>query len=174
MDGAATPLHLFHERSAHGLHHAALDLVDHPIWIDDLAAVVRDINLGHHNLTGGAVDLHLSHGGDIGDGIVVAHIGNAATPCHALIGLDRGRHAGLPLSSFEHGLHHVFGARVLQVTDAEFGGVGTSGMGAYHGKAGFDTFSHHRSVLRRPFRLDAPFRYPPYAGRLPLVRRLLG
>ena len=55
-----------------------------------------------------------------------------------------------------------------------FGGVGDSGMGAYHGKAGFDTFSHHRSVLRRPFRLDAPFRYPPYAGRLPLVRRLLG
>ena len=65
---------------------------------------------------------------------------------------------------------------VLQagVPELPFGGVGTSGMGAYHGKAGFDTFSHHRSVLRRPFRLDAPFRYPPYAGRLPLVRRLLG
>ena len=65
---------------------------------------------------------------------------------------------------------------VLQagVPDLPFGGVGASGMGSYHGKAGFDTFSHHRSVLRRPFRLDAPFRYPPYAGRLPLVRRLLG
>jgi len=65
---------------------------------------------------------------------------------------------------------------VLQagVPELPFGGVGASGMGAYHGKAGFDTFSHRRSVLRRPFRLDAPFRYPPYAGRLPLMRRLLG
>ena len=65
---------------------------------------------------------------------------------------------------------------VLQagVPELPFGGGGASGMGAYHGQAGFDTFSHRRSVLRRPFRLDAPFRYPPYAGRLPLVRRLLG
>jgi aldehyde dehydrogenase (NAD+) len=60
------------------------------------------------------------------------------------------------------------------VPNLPFGGVGASGMGAYHGKAGFDTFSHQRSVLRRPFRLDAPFRYPPYGNRLPLLRRLLG
>jgi aldehyde dehydrogenase (NAD+) len=65
---------------------------------------------------------------------------------------------------------------VLQVgvPDLPFGGVGPSGMGAYHGEAGFRTFSHQRSVLRRPFRLDAPFRYPPYGGTLPLIRRLLG
>jgi len=60
------------------------------------------------------------------------------------------------------------------VPELPFGGVGASGMGAYHGQAGFDTFSHRRSVLRRPFALDLPFRYPPYAGRLPLMRRLLG
>jgi aldehyde dehydrogenase (NAD+) len=60
------------------------------------------------------------------------------------------------------------------VPDLPFGGVGASGMGAYHGQAGFNTFSHQRSVLRRPFRLDLPFRYPPYAGRLALIRRLLG
>ncbi|MGA1004404.1 aldehyde dehydrogenase family protein [Vulcanococcus sp.] len=60
------------------------------------------------------------------------------------------------------------------VPELPFGGVGASGMGAYHGKAGFDTFSHQRSVLRRPFALDLPFRYPPYAGRLHLMRRLLG
>ena len=55
-----------------------------------------------------------------------------------------------------------------------FGGVGESGMGSYHGQAGFLTFSHQRSVLRRPFWLDLPFRYPPYAGKLALVKRLLG
>ena len=60
------------------------------------------------------------------------------------------------------------------VPELPFGGVGSSGMGSYHGRAGFDTFSHQRSVLRRPFRFDAPFRYPPYSDRLPLIRRLLG
>ncbi|MEO1003486.1 MAG: aldehyde dehydrogenase family protein [Cyanobacteria bacterium J06638_7] len=55
-----------------------------------------------------------------------------------------------------------------------FGGVGDSGMGRYHGEAGFLTFSHLRSVLRRPFWLDLPLRYPPYAGKLQLVQRLLG
>ena len=60
------------------------------------------------------------------------------------------------------------------VPELPFGGVGNSGMGSYHGEAGFRTFSHERSVLRRPFRLDVPFRYPPYAGKLPLVRKLLG
>jgi aldehyde dehydrogenase (NAD+) len=54
------------------------------------------------------------------------------------------------------------------------GGVGESGMGSYHGEAGFLTFSHRRTVLRRPFWLDLPFRYPPYAGKLALVKRLLG
>jgi len=42
-----------------------------------------------------------------------------------------------------------------------FGGLGESGMGAYHGRAGFDTFSHQRAVLRRATWLDTPFRYPP-------------
>lgn len=47
--------------------------------------------------------------------------------------------------------------------DLPFGGVGTSGMGAYHGKAGFDTFSHMKSVMRRSFRLDASIRYAPFS-----------
>jgi aldehyde dehydrogenase (NAD+) len=47
-----------------------------------------------------------------------------------------------------------------------FGGVGASGMGAYHGKAGFDTFSHEKAVLRRPAGgAELPVMYPPY-GRL--------
>lgn len=60
------------------------------------------------------------------------------------------------------------------VTALPFGGVGSSGLGRYHGRAGFDTFSHSRSVLSRPFWLDLPVRYPPYAGKLALVRKLLG
>ena len=43
-----------------------------------------------------------------------------------------------------------------------FGGVGDSGMGAYHGKAGFDTFSAHRSILDKKTWLDLPMRYQPY------------
>jgi aldehyde dehydrogenase (NAD+) len=46
--------------------------------------------------------------------------------------------------------------------DLPFGGVGASGTGAYHGKAGFDCFSHHRSVLVKSTSLDAPIMYPPY------------
>lgn len=43
-----------------------------------------------------------------------------------------------------------------------FGGVGNSGMGAYHGRFGFDTFSHLKAVMKRSFALDAPMRYPPF------------
>ncbi|MCX6055154.1 MAG: aldehyde dehydrogenase [Chloroflexi bacterium] len=43
-----------------------------------------------------------------------------------------------------------------------FGGRGASGMGAYHGKHTFDTFSHQKSILRRANRPDLPLRYPPY------------
>ena len=43
-----------------------------------------------------------------------------------------------------------------------FGGVGDSGMGAYHGKAGFDVFSHRKSILKKSARVDIPLRYPPY------------
>ena len=54
-----------------------------------------------------------------------------------------------------------------------FGGVGTSGMGSYHGKAGFDTFTHYKSVMKRPFKFDAPFRYPPYPDKLNLIKTVL-
>lgn len=55
-----------------------------------------------------------------------------------------------------------------------FGGVGASGMGQYHGKKSFDTFTHYKSVLRQSGRLDLPVRYPPYTGKkLGLIRRLM-
>ena len=50
----------------------------------------------------------------------------------------------------------------LAVPGLPFGGVGASGMGAYHGKAGFETFSHTKSVLYKPERGEPPLMYPPY------------
>lgn len=52
-----------------------------------------------------------------------------------------------------------------------FGGVGESGMGAYHGKFGFDTFSHHRAVHSRSTRLDPALMYPPYTAKKEKVLR---
>lgn len=63
-------------------------------------------------------------------------------------------------------------------TGLPFGGLGESGMGAYHGRAGFAAFSHQRAVLRRATWLDTPFRYPPeklsLAGLKRAMRFLLG
>ena len=46
-----------------------------------------------------------------------------------------------------------------------FGGVGESGMGSYHGKFGFDTFSHRRGVYTRTTRVDPAMMYPPYTTK---------
>ena len=50
----------------------------------------------------------------------------------------------------------------LATSEMGFGGVGESGMGAYHGKVGFDTFSHHKSIVKKSTALDLPMRYQPY------------
>ncbi|AFY83235.1 aldehyde dehydrogenase [Oscillatoria acuminata] len=62
----------------------------------------------------------------------------------------------------------------LAVSKLPFGGVGESGMGSYHGKASFDTFSHSKSVLEKSFRFDLDLRYPPYKNKLALIKRLIG
>lgn len=54
-----------------------------------------------------------------------------------------------------------------------FGGVGHSGMGAYHGKLGFDSFSHKKSVVKKANWLDIPLRYAPYKGKLNMIKRIL-
>lgn len=54
-----------------------------------------------------------------------------------------------------------------------FGGVGHSGMGAYHGKTGFDCFSHSRSIMKQSDRLDIPVRYHPYKQWKEQLTRLL-
>ncbi len=55
-------------------------------------------------------------------------------------------------------------------THLPFGGVGYSGMGSYHGKASFDTFSHHKSILNKSTMIDLPFRYPPHKGKMALLK----
>ena len=59
------------------------------------------------------------------------------------------------------------------VSSLPFGGVGDSGIGSYHGKASFDTFSHYKSVLNKSFRLDINLRYAPYKGKLQLLKRII-
>lgn len=55
-----------------------------------------------------------------------------------------------------------------------FGGVGCSGMGSYHGKLSFDTFSHQKSVMKKYNWLDLPIRYQPYrAWKLRLLKLVL-
>ncbi len=54
-----------------------------------------------------------------------------------------------------------------------FGGVGHSGIGAYHGKNSFDTFSHNKSILKKATWLDIPLRYAPYKNKLQLLKKLV-
>lgn len=50
----------------------------------------------------------------------------------------------------------------LATSEMGFGGFGESGMGAYHGKTGFDTFTHYKSIVDKKTWLDLPMRYQPY------------
>ncbi len=54
-----------------------------------------------------------------------------------------------------------------------FGGVGNSGQGAYHGRLGFDTFSHKKSIVHKGTWLDLPMRYAPYKNKIVTIRKLL-
>ena len=53
----------------------------------------------------------------------------------------------------------------LATSELGFGGVGESGMGAYHGKDGFDAFSHYKSIVDKKTWLDLPMRYQPYKSK---------
>ena len=54
-----------------------------------------------------------------------------------------------------------------------FGGVGNSGMGAYHGKVGFDCFTHYKSTLKKGTWLELPVRVPPFGDKIKLLRMLM-
>ena len=62
----------------------------------------------------------------------------------------------------------------LATTEMGFGGIGNSGMGAYHGKDSFTTFTHAKSILKKANWLDLPVRYPPYTEKkLDLIKHIL-
>lgn len=54
-----------------------------------------------------------------------------------------------------------------------FGGVGNSGMGAYHGKLSFDIFSHKKAIVKKGTWLDLPMRYAPYKDKLKTIQKVL-
>ena len=75
---------------------------------------------------------------------------------------------------------HSFGGGAINDTVTHFvnhrmpfGGVGHSGIGAYHGKHSFDTFSHKKSITNKKTWLDIPMRYAPYKGKLKLLKIFL-
>ncbi len=55
-----------------------------------------------------------------------------------------------------------------------FGGRGYSGTGAYHGKYSFDAFSHQKAVMKSPTWFDPALKYPPFTGKLKLLKWLVG
>lgn len=62
----------------------------------------------------------------------------------------------------------------LASTSMPFGGVGASGMGGYHGRYSFETFSHRKSILSKSNAIDVPIRYAPYkTSRLSLIKKLM-
>jgi aldehyde dehydrogenase (NAD+) len=64
---------------------------------------------------------------------------------------------------------------IVQVTNKNlpFGGIGNSGIGAYHGKYSYDTFVHKKAVVHRANWLDVPLKYPPYKNNLKFLKKVL-
>jgi aldehyde dehydrogenase (NAD+) len=54
-----------------------------------------------------------------------------------------------------------------------FGGVGASGIGSYHGKQSFETFSHHKTYIKKTTKYDSKLAYPPYKNKEKLIKRVL-
>ncbi|CAM2929645.1 aldehyde dehydrogenase family protein [Skermania piniformis] len=93
----------------------------------------------------------------------IDHVGRGPKPLAVYLFSDRRDEQEQVLTRLANGgtvINHLM-FQVL-VTDLPFGGVGNSGMGTYHGKWGFDTFSHRKSVVRKPSRPDPDILYPPY------------
>ncbi|MDO4312686.1 MAG: aldehyde dehydrogenase [Eubacteriales bacterium] len=60
----------------------------------------------------------------------------------------------------------------LATSHMPFGGVGNSGMGGYHGKDSFDTFTHKKSIMKKLCLIDIPIRYAPFKNKLTLLKKI--
>jgi aldehyde dehydrogenase (NAD+) len=91
-----------------------------------------------------------------------------------LFSSDAGSYDAVVQRTSSGGMAHNHTLLHFTVPGLPFGGVGESGMGAYHARDSFDTFSHRKAVLKKPFSLDAPIQYPPYTeSKKSWLRRLL-
>jgi aldehyde dehydrogenase (NAD+) len=101
----------------------------------------------------------------------IAHVRRGSRPLASYLFTEERRDEERVLAEIATGgtvVNHVMVH--LTVHGLPFGGVGTSGMGRYHGRWGFETFSYPKAVVRKPSRMDLRFAYPPYSPR---VQRLL-
>lgn len=105
---------------------------------------------------------------------VTAWIGKYEKPLSLYVFTDDNRFAKKMVTD------HSFGGGCINDTVIHFGnnrlpfgGVGHSGMGAYHGQLSFDTFSHKKAIVKKANWLDFPFRYAPYFGKLQFIRKVL-
>ena len=104
----------------------------------------------------------------------IAHVRRGPKPLAVYLFSERRHEQRRVLDRISNGgtvINHLM-FQVL-VTALPFGGVGNSGMGTYHGKWGFETFSHRKSVVRKPSWPDPDILYPPYtAAKEWLLRRV--
>ena len=54
-----------------------------------------------------------------------------------------------------------------------FGGIGSSGMGSYHGKSSFDTFTHSKSIVKKSTKLNIKLVLPPYKNRINIIKKVM-
>ena len=54
-----------------------------------------------------------------------------------------------------------------------FGGIGASGMGSYHGKASFDTFTHTKSIVKKSTKINLNLVFPPYKNKIKLLKKVM-
>lgn len=105
---------------------------------------------------------------------VIEFISNRSTPLALYYFSRKQKHRDLLLELAAGSI--CINDTILQVTNPSmpFGGVGNSGMGAYHGKFSFDTFTRLKPVMTRPLWIDIPLRYPPFSlKKLNFLRRFL-
>lgn len=85
---------------------------------------------------------------------------------------DKKREAGI-LKNISYGGGCINDTVVhLATSYMPFGGVGSSGMGGYHGKDSFDTFTHKKSIMKKSGLIDIPIRYAPFKNKLALLKKI--